>query len=50
MVAKLPDQSHLFLLPADLMKGHAGISSVLRVTGSCGGRSRGGKTNVNILG
>lgn len=42
--------SHLFLPPADVVKGRAAISSILRVTRSCGGRSRGGKTNVRILG
>lgn len=33
----------------DLIKGHFGNSSVLRATKNCGGRSRGGKTNIKIL-
>ena len=41
--------AHLFQAVADLIKGHFGNSSVLRATKNCGGRSRGGKTNIKIL-
>ena len=41
--------AHLFQAEADLIKGHFGNSSVLRATKNCGGRSRGGKTDIRIL-